>query len=77
VPPRLPKNAKPPRHGKDESHSTPDLSQKDVREAEKRVAVTAQVVHEAIRKQGDEELERPASALAWSAFAAGLTMSFH
>lgn len=55
---------------------TPDLSAKEAREADKRVAVTAQVVHEAIRIQGDEELARPATALAWSGFAAGLSMSF-
>ncbi len=64
-----------PKAAKVESLSTPDLTVKEEREAEKRVAVTAQVVHEAIRKQGDEELERPASALAWSGLAAGLTMS--
>ena len=28
--------------------------------------VAVQVVHEAIRKQGDEELNRPVQALAWS-----------
>ncbi len=38
--------------------------------------VNAHVVHEAIRIQGDEELARPPSALAWSGFAAGLTMCF-
>lgn len=65
-----------PRHTKEEVLSTPDLSAKETREADKRVAVTAQVVHEAIRLQGDEELARPASALAWSGFAAGLSMSF-
>ncbi|HTS47169.1 MAG TPA: formate/nitrite transporter family protein [Bryobacteraceae bacterium] len=65
-----------PRHTKEEVLSTPDLTAKEVREADKRVAVTAQVVHEAIRIQGDEELARPASALAWSGFAAGLSMSF-
>jgi formate/nitrite transporter FocA (FNT family) len=54
----------------------PDLTAKEEQEAEKRVAVPAQVVHEAIRKQGEEELARPAGALAWSGFAAGLTMSF-
>lgn len=59
-----------------EELATPELTAKEVREAEKRVAVTAHVVHEAIRKQGEEELDRPASALAWSGFAAGLTMSF-
>jgi formate/nitrite transporter FocA (FNT family) len=59
-----------------EELATPELTAKEIREAEKRVAVTAHVVHEAIRKQGEEELDRPASALAWSGFAAGLTMSF-
>jgi formate/nitrite transporter FocA (FNT family) len=56
--------------------STPDLSAKEAAEADKRVAVNAHVVHEAIRIQGDEELARPPSALAWSGFAAGLTMGF-
>lgn len=56
--------------------TTPQLNRKQKEQAEKRVAVTAQVVHEAIRKQGEEELDRPASALAWSGFAAGLTMGF-
>ncbi len=66
----------PPHSLKNETLATPDLSAKEEREAEKRVAVTALVVHEAIRKQGEEELDRPASALAWSGFAAGLTMAF-
>lgn len=34
------------------------------------------MVHEAIRKDGDEELRRPVSALAWSGLAAGLSMGF-
>jgi formate-nitrite transporter family protein len=34
------------------------------------------VVHEAIRRDGDEELQRPVSALAWSGLAAGLSMGF-
>jgi formate/nitrite transporter FocA (FNT family) len=66
-----------PRHSlKAESLSTSDLTLKEKQEASKRVAVTAHVVHEAIRRQGEEELGRTASALAWSAFAAGLTMAF-
>ena len=59
-----------------ERSSSPELTEKQERESDQRVAVTALVVHEAIRKQGEEELSRPASALAWSGFAAGLTMSF-
>lgn len=60
----------------DESPPAVELSPKEHDEAEKRVAVTAHVVHEAIRRQGEEELSRPVSALAWSGLAAGFTMSF-
>jgi formate-nitrite transporter family protein len=45
-------------------------------DAEKRTAPRANVVHEAIRKEGEDELSRPASALAWSGLAAGLSMGF-
>ena len=34
------------------------------------------MVHEAIRFEGEEELKRSSSALAWSGFAAGLSMGF-
>jgi len=63
-------------HVQEQDLSATDLSPKQEEEADKRVAVTAHVVHEAIRKQGEEELDRPISALAWSGLAAGLTMSF-
>src|ERR671938_829055 len=43
-------------------------------EAEERTAVPAKVVHEAVRLEGEEELRRPSSALAWSGLAAGLSM---
>jgi formate/nitrite transporter FocA (FNT family) len=38
--------------------------------------VSPQVVHEAIRREGEDELARPAAALVWSAIAAGLSMGF-
>jgi hypothetical protein len=41
-----------------------------------RIAVSAPVVHEAIRHEGERELERSVSALAWSGLAAGLSMGF-
>lgn len=44
-------------------------------DAEERSSVPVGVIHEAIRKQGDEELNRPMQALAWSGLAAGLSMS--
>jgi formate-nitrite transporter family protein len=41
-----------------------------------RKAPSAFVVHEAIRLEGEEELRRPPEALAFSGFAAGLSMGF-
>jgi len=54
----------------------PDLSEKKRAEAEERTSVSVDVVHEAIRQDGEEELNRTASALAWSGLAAGLSMGF-
>lgn len=54
----------------------PELSEAQEREAEDRTSVSPVVVHEAIRKDGEEELHRPFSALAWSGLAAGLSMGF-
>ncbi|HEU4620322.1 MAG TPA: formate/nitrite transporter family protein [Gammaproteobacteria bacterium] len=45
-------------------------------QARERQIISARIVHEAVRKEGEEELARPASALAWSGFAAGLAMGF-
>ncbi|HEX4227908.1 MAG TPA: formate/nitrite transporter family protein [Bryobacteraceae bacterium] len=55
---------------------SPPLSERQKQEAEDRTSIKAVVVHEAIRKDGDEELRRPVSALAWSGLAAGLSMGF-
>lgn len=65
-----------PNLAEEEAVAVPDLTEKQREEAESRVSVTASVVHETVRKDGDEELRRPVSALAWSAFAAGLSMGF-
>lgn len=54
----------------------PELSEKQREEAEERTSVSVDVVHEAVRHDGEEELRRPASALAWSGLAAGLSMGF-
>ena len=52
---------------------TAAIEQKQV---EDRVAIGVNVVYEGVRREGDEELQRPATALAWSALAAGLSMRF-
>ncbi len=54
----------------------PELTEKQREEAEERTSVSIDVVHEAIRHDGEEELNRPTSALAWSGLAAGLSMGF-
>jgi formate/nitrite transporter FocA (FNT family) len=60
----------------EESTIVPELTEKQREEVEERAAITALVVHEAIRHDGNEELQRPISALAWSGLAAGLSMGF-
>ncbi len=50
------------------------LEREDLEEADERSSVKVQVVHEAIRRQGEEEINRPAAALAWSGLAAGFSM---
>lgn len=52
------------------------LTEAEQKEAEERSSVTAHVVHEAVRREGQEELKRSNSALAWSGLAAGLSMGF-
>lgn len=46
------------------------------RMAEERSRPPVIVIHEAIRLEGQEELQRPSIALAWSGLAAGLSMGF-
>jgi formate/nitrite transporter FocA (FNT family) len=57
-----------------EEVAEPELSEHEKQEAEDRTSVKATVVHEAIRYDGEEELNRASSALAWSALAAGFSM---
>ncbi|WP_448192579.1 formate/nitrite transporter family protein [Azospirillum sp. sgz301742] len=45
-------------------------------EIEERSNPPALILHEAIRLEGDQELERPPSSLLWSGLAAGLSMGF-
>lgn len=52
------------------------LGSSEKRKARARTAVNPRVVHEAIRREGREELARPSSALFWSGLAAGLSMGF-
>jgi formate/nitrite transporter FocA (FNT family) len=53
-----------------------ELSRKELDDAEERSSVRVHVVHEAVRREGEAELKRSSSALAWSGLAAGLSMGF-
>lgn len=49
-------------------------TQQEEQSVQDRVAIGANIVYEAIRREGEDELKRPNSALAWSGLAAGLSM---
>lgn len=64
------------REDESEDIQAPELSEREQEEARERSSIRATVVHEAVRHDGEEELLRPVSALAWSGFAAGMSMGF-
>jgi formate-nitrite transporter family protein len=53
-----------------------DLSESEQRRMAEGIRLKAALVHEIIREEGEEELARSVSALAWSGLAAGLSMGF-
>lgn len=59
----------------DEQQPESGLSDDEVNAVAQRKAGSAKVVHEVIRLQGDEELDRPLASLLFSAFAAGVAIS--
>ncbi len=54
---------------------SPDLAAAERDEIEERSAPRATIVHEVVRKQGQEELARPAGSLFWSSVAAGIAIT--
>lgn len=68
----------PPGNASDEmqevEEDSTDLSEEEEVDVEERRAPPAKIVHEVIRRQGIEELERPAMSLLWSGLAAGVVM---
>lgn len=55
---------------------SPITTRAEQKQVEERLAIGANVVYETIRREGEDELQRPAAALAWSGLAAGLSMGF-
>src|SRR3954471_13876674 len=53
-----------------------EKEEREQAEAIERSAPGGHVVHEAIMREGRDELERPSSALFWSGLAAGMSMGF-
>jgi formate/nitrite transporter FocA (FNT family) len=53
-----------------------DLSATERQQMADAIRLKAALVHEIIREEGEEELARSVSALAWSGLAAGLSMGF-
>jgi formate/nitrite transporter FocA (FNT family) len=58
-----------------EAEPAPGLSEHEIESVAERKAGSAKVVHEVIRLQGDEELDRPVVSLLFSGFAAGVAIS--
>lgn len=56
--------------------AVPTLSNTQRIQVARRSTISAAVVHEAVREEGERELSRPPDALAWSGLAAGLSMGF-
>ena len=55
---------------------SPHLDEKEQRQAAERAAPGPLVIHEIVREEGQVELTRSFSALAWSGLAAGLSIGF-
>lgn len=56
--------------------SLPMLDRGERQQVAQRASISAAVVHETVREEGERELARHPSALAWSGLAAGLSMGF-
>jgi formate-nitrite transporter family protein len=51
-----------------------DLEQDEREDVEERAPTNARVLHEVVRRSGDDELERPAWSLVWSGLAGGVAI---
>jgi formate/nitrite transporter FocA (FNT family) len=52
-----------------------DMSDQERDAVTDRLAASARVIHEVVRRRGDEELERPTGSLIWSGLAGGVAIS--
>jgi formate-nitrite transporter family protein len=59
-----------------EGSGKPQLTAEERKQVERRSSPRTEVVYEAIREEGENELARSSSTLAWDGLAAGLSMGF-
>jgi formate/nitrite transporter FocA (FNT family) len=59
-----------------EESGQPRLTEREREDVERRSSPRTEVVYEAIREEGENELARSSSTLAWDGLAAGLSMGF-
>lgn len=62
--------------GEDRPEGAPELKEHEEKKADEEQSLSADITYEVIRREGEEELKRSTSALAWSGLAAGLGMGF-
>ncbi len=55
---------------------SPHLSEEEQQQASSNAVVRSLVIHEVVREQGKQELERSVGSLAWSGLGAGLSIGF-
>ena len=59
-----------------EDERRPHLEPDEEKKAEEEESLNANITYEAVRREGDKELSRPASGLFWAAIAGGMSMGF-
>lgn len=57
-------------------HVSPEKAEQEEAQIESRSSPNSRIVHDAVLREGNDELARPSTALAWSGLAAGLSMGF-
>src|SRR5665213_356024 len=60
----------------EQDRNPPPLNRAELKQVEERVAIGAHIVHETIKREGEDEFKRSSLALGWSGLAAGLSMGF-
>lgn len=60
----------------DNSRYAPDLTEEQEKQSRRVETTPLPVIHEVIRRRGEDELARSNAALAWSGLAAGMSMGF-